>query len=241
MAITKMGYSRYLLGFLAGSFVTMGNLVLLTQPLLAQPAPTAQQSTATAQQWLNSGIQLGRQGTAQSLQQALANFAEAIRLSKVSDDKLTMALALLSSGRIYDILNQRTKALEAYNQALPLWQDLRDRSGEARTLNNIGTVYSLSGETAKALDYFNQSLPIIRELKDPIGEARTLNNIAWVYREQGQVKEAMTQIDGAIALIEKLRSSTKNERLRASHTTILDGYNEFKANLQDRLRQKTST
>jgi tetratricopeptide (TPR) repeat protein len=238
MVMTKMGCNRYLLGFLAGSFVTMGNLVLLTQPLLAQSAPTAQQSTGIAQQWLNSGIQLGRQGTAQSLKQALASFAEAVRISKASDDKLTMALALLSSGRIYDILNQSTKALEAYNQALPLWQDLRDRSGEARTLNNIGTVYSLSGETAKALDYFNQSLPIIRELKDPIGEARTLNNIAWIYREQGQLKEAMTQISGAIALIEKLRSSTKNERLRASHTTILDGYNEFKADLQDRLRQK---
>lgn len=218
--------------------------VAMSSPAIAQftapqSSPTPQQG-GTAQQWLDQGIQLGRRGTAQSLQQSLTSFAEAIRLSKASDDKLTMALAYLSSGRIYDILNQSTKALDAYNQALPLWRDLRDRSGEARTLNNIGTVYSLLGETAKALEYFNQSLPIIRDLKDPIGEARTLNNIAWVYREQGQLKDALTQINAAIGLIEKLRSATKNESLRNSYTPIFEGYNEFKADLQDRLRQKPS-
>jgi tetratricopeptide (TPR) repeat protein len=238
MIMTKTGCNRCLLGMLAGAITATGNLALLTQPLLAQPAPAAQQPSGTAQQWLDAGIQFGRQGTAQSMQQALASFAEAIRLAKASDDKLTMALALLSSGRIYDILNQSTKALDAYNQALPLWRDLRDRAGEARTLNNIGTVYSLSAETAKALDNFNQVLTISRELKDPIAEARAFNNIAWVYREQGQLKESMTQISAAIALIEKLRSSTKTERLRVNYTTILDGYSEFKVDLQERLRQK---
>ncbi len=212
----------------------------IAQFTIPQSSPTAPQSSATAQQWLDQGIQLGRQGTPQSLQQSLASFVEAIRLSKASDDKLTMALAYLSSGRIYDILNQSTKALDAYNQALLLWRELRDRSGESRTLNNMGTVYSLLGETTKALEYFNQALPISRELKDPIGEARALNNIAWIYREQGQLKDAMTQINVAIGLIEKLRSSTKLERLRSSYQVILEGYSEFKADVENRLRQKPS-
>lgn len=234
MVLQTTGYGRGLSALLGGLLLTTACL-----PSMAQPLPPERQQS-TAQQQLAEGIQLGRQGTAQSLQQALAKLTEAIRLSKATDDKLTLALALLSSGRLYDILNQRQNALNAYSQALPLWQDLGDRSGEARTLNNIGAVYSAQGEFTKALDYFNRVLPITRDLSDPIGEARTLNNIAWVYREDKRLTEAMSHINSAITLIENLRNATKNERLRGKYSAILQDYNEFKADLQERLKKPPS-
>ncbi|MEH2247893.1 MAG: tetratricopeptide repeat protein [Nostoc sp.] len=43
-------------------------------------------------------------------------------------------------GRVYDALGQKQKALDFYNQALPLFRAVGDRSGEATTLNNIGAV-----------------------------------------------------------------------------------------------------
>ena len=58
---------------------------------------------------------------------------------------------------VYNKLGQLQKALEYYNQALPLRRVVGDRENEALTLNNIGRVYEALGEKQKALDYFNQA------------------------------------------------------------------------------------
>ena len=52
------------------------------------------------------------------------------------------------------------KALEKYNEALPISRAVGDRRGEATTLNNIGAVYQSLGETQKALEKYNEALPI---------------------------------------------------------------------------------
>ncbi|HBB33834.1 MAG TPA: hypothetical protein DC064_19065, partial [Cyanobacteria bacterium UBA9273] len=58
------------------------------------------------------------------------------------------------------------KALDYYNQSLPLTRQVGDQAGEARTFNNIGLVYNSLGEKEKALDYYNQSLPLTRQVGD---------------------------------------------------------------------------
>ena len=61
---------------------------------------------------------------------------------------------------VYDALGEKQKALDYYEQALPLYRQVGDRGGEATTLNNIGMVYSALGEKQKALDYYEQALPL---------------------------------------------------------------------------------
>ena len=39
---------------------------------------------------------------------------------------------------VYDDLGEKQKALDYYEQALPLLRQVGDRGGEATTLNNIG-------------------------------------------------------------------------------------------------------
>ena len=55
-------------------------------------------------------------------------------------------------------LGETQKALEKFNEALPIRQAVGDRRGEATTLNNIGAVYDALGETQKALEKFNEAL-----------------------------------------------------------------------------------
>ena len=69
------------------------------------------------------------------------------------------------------------KALEKFNEALPISRTIGDRRGEATILNNIGWVYHSLGETQKALEKYNEALPISRVVGDRIWEAITLNNI----------------------------------------------------------------
>ena len=85
--------------------------------------------------------------------------------------------SLNNIGAVYDALGEKQKALDFYNQALPILRAVGDRGVEATTLNNIGRVYDALGEKQKALDYYNQALPISRAVGDPYLEATILNNI----------------------------------------------------------------
>ncbi|MFM6267596.1 MAG: tetratricopeptide repeat protein, partial [Dolichospermum sp.] len=49
-------------------------------------------------------------------------------------------------GRVYNAVGEKQKALDYYNQALPIYRAVGNRSGEATTLNNIGLVYNALGE-----------------------------------------------------------------------------------------------
>jgi CHAT domain-containing protein len=101
------------------------------------------------------------------------------------------AITLNNIGHVYGDLGERQKALNYYNQALPLRRAVGDRDGEASTLNNIGAVYDGLGERQKALDYYKQALPLERAVGDRYVEARTLNNIGAVYDGLGEKQKAL--------------------------------------------------
>ncbi|MFW9262397.1 tetratricopeptide repeat protein [Nostoc sp. CALU 546] len=185
------------------SLLVVLSLLLLTKLVAASPAmrreEIAQQPSATqdatraaAQRAFDQGVELYQQGTADSLQQAIKKWEEALSLYRLVDDKKGEAISLLGIGRIYDALGEKEKVLSYYNQALLLYRAKEDRGGEATTLNNIGLVYSALGENEKALSYYNQALLLIRAVGDRGGEARTLNNIGAVYSVLGEKEKALS-------------------------------------------------
>jgi CHAT domain-containing protein len=97
-------------------------------------------------------------------------------------------------------LGEQQKALEYYNQSLPLSRAIGDRSREGGTLNNIGKVYSELGEQQKALEYYSQSLPLFRAVGDRFGEATTLSNIGGVYSELGEQQKALEYYSQSLPL-----------------------------------------
>ena len=105
---------------------------------------------------------------------------------------------------VYDALGEKQKALEYFNQALPILRAVGDRSGEATNLNNIGHVYFYLGEKQKALDYFNQALSIRPAVRDRLGEATTLNNIGHVYFYLGEKQKALDYFNQALILIKEV-------------------------------------
>ncbi len=79
----------------------------------------------------------------------------------VGDSRLEGTL-LNNIGGIYNNIGQLQKALDFYNQALPLFQKVGDVANESSTLNNIGVAYNALGQPEKALtSYYNQALPIL--------------------------------------------------------------------------------
>ncbi len=116
----------------------------------------------------------------------------------------------LQLGRVYSRLGFKPKALEYYNQALPIYREIKDRAGEARLLNNIGRVYDALGEKQKALDNYQQALPLLRAVGNRTGEARavgdrsgeaaTLSNIGAVYDALGEKQKALDNYQQALHL-----------------------------------------
>jgi len=102
---------------------------------------------------------------------------------------------------VYDSLGEKQKALDYYNQALPLSRAVGDQRMEGTTLNNIGLVYNSLGEKQRALDYLNQALPILRAVGDRRGEATTLNNIGLVYNSLGEKQKALDYYNQSLPLI----------------------------------------
>jgi tetratricopeptide (TPR) repeat protein len=62
--------------------------------------------------------------------------------------------------------SEKGKALEFYDQALPLLRSAGDRAGEGNALDNAGVAYSGTGDPRKALFYYDQAAEIFRELQD---------------------------------------------------------------------------
>ena len=122
---------------------------------------------------------------------------EAARVLELRRDEGTI---LNEIGLVYHKVGQRDKALEYYQQALPIREEVGDRAGLAVTLNNIGAVYRNLGQRDKALEYYQQALPIYQEVGDRAGESVTRYNMAYVYRVQGHLAEAVAQLRRVVEL-----------------------------------------
>ncbi|CCH93607.1 Genome sequencing data, contig C274 [Microcystis aeruginosa PCC 9432] len=185
-----------------GLVVTAPHLTVIASPLLVQ-TDLRQEADRLRQE----GFELFQLGTLEGYQGALGKYQQALKLYQQLDSKLEQALVLTSLGRIYDDLGEKQKALDYYQQALPLWRAVgaaegtqSARAGEAATLNNIGFVYADLGEKQKALDYYQQALPLWRAVGDRSGEAATLNNIGLVYFALGEKQKALDYYQQALSL-----------------------------------------
>ncbi|MBG1267454.1 CHAT domain-containing protein, partial [Nostoc sp. WHI] len=141
-------------------------------------------------------------------------------------DRTGEATTLNNIGAVYSALGEKQKALDFYNQALPLIRAVGDRTGEARTLNNIGKVYDDLGEKQKALDFYNQALPLWRAVGDRTGEATTLNNIGAVYSALGEKQKALDFYNQALPLIRAVGDRTGEARTLNNIGKVYDDLGE---------------
>ena len=116
---------------------------------------------------------------------AIAQFQQAYALNKTAHHK-DAAADLNNVGFCYYRLSQYDKAVEFFQQALPLFQQVGDTEDEAGALSNIGDSYKAMGQYPKALDFYQRALPIQRQVGDKAHEALTLKNIGLCCDGQSQ-------------------------------------------------------
>ncbi|MBC7908908.1 MAG: CHAT domain-containing protein [Pyrinomonadaceae bacterium] len=128
---------------------------------------------------------------------------EELRAAKPQDKSRIAAQQALAEGAQFAIeegVGSRRKAINKYEEALPLLRDANDQAKEAETLTQIGSIYNRLGETQKALDYLNQALSLRRAVGDRSGEASTLASIGGVYHSMGEMPKALDFYNQALPL-----------------------------------------
>jgi len=82
-------------------------------------------------------------------------------------------------------------ALEWYEKARVIQEELGDRAVLATTYNNIGGIYDARGEYDSALEWYEQSVALGEELGDRAGLAPTYSNIGLIYDARGEYDSAL--------------------------------------------------
>ncbi|MCV3213811.1 CHAT domain-containing protein [Plectonema radiosum NIES-515] len=180
---------------------------------IAQKPETAstQATRAVALVLSNEGLELLKQGTAESKRQALEKWKQALPLWQQLDDKKFEAVTLNGIGIIYRDLGDKQQALNYLNQALPLWRKLDQKAREAGTFESIALLYESLGDKQQALKFYNSSLALWRQI-DKKEEARTLNTIGGVYDSLGEKQQALNYLNQALLLSQQLQDNVGQAR-----------------------------
>ena len=129
--------------------------------------------------------------------------------AQTSQDQKTEADKLLEQGNQQFQRSQYKDAIQSWQQALVIYQQLKDRKGETNSLNNLGIAYRNLGEYPKAIEFYRQSLAIFREIGDIAGEGLTLSNIGSTLEEQQQPELAIVFYKQSVNVREGIRQDLR--------------------------------
>jgi tetratricopeptide (TPR) repeat protein len=96
-------------------------------------------------------------------------------------------------------------ALQSWQQALSLYEALRDRHGKAMAMGNLGIVYQILGDYGKAIEYEQKLLAIARENRDFHAERQALGNLAAFYISLEDYQKAIDYCEQSLAIAQELQ------------------------------------
>jgi CHAT domain-containing protein/tetratricopeptide (TPR) repeat protein len=129
--------------------------------------------------------------------------AEVKPIGPVVSDRLAEANGLFEQGNQLLEREQNEGAIGAFQKALVIYRELRDRQKEGQTLKAIGNAYSNLKDNTKSLEYQQQVLVIAREIKDTDLEARALINLTGIYTKTEDLPKAVKAGQQALAVAEQ--------------------------------------
>jgi CHAT domain-containing protein/tetratricopeptide (TPR) repeat protein len=124
--------------------------------------------------------------------------------AQTTQDRETEADVLSKEGRELSKVNKYKEALQAWEQALQIYREIKNTNGERISLNNLGTAYQSLGQYQKAIEYYQQSLLIAKKIGDRKGEGLSLNNIGGIYYFLGQYQKAVEYYQKSLVITKQI-------------------------------------
>ncbi len=113
---------------------------------------------------------------------------------------------LLTQGNRQRRADEFTSALESYQQALKIYQELKDTEGQFEALEELGRVYRSQDKHPEAIEYAQKRLELARAIQDYEQEHDALSSMYKVYMEVANYAKAIEIAEQMLALVPKLDS-----------------------------------
>jgi CHAT domain-containing protein/tetratricopeptide (TPR) repeat protein len=186
---------------------------------------------------------------AEDLAGALAKMddqTERVKLLAQEKELATVELgrALLTQGEGLSSQGLFARAVEMFELALRLAEQLSEKSLKVNALRALGRADEMRGNYPQALERYQQSLKIAEEIADRIGMARTLNGIGNVHDAQGNYSEAARRYQESLKIAEDLRDRTLIARVLNNLGNIYEQWGDYTLALeqyQKSLKMKAET
>jgi CHAT domain-containing protein/lipopolysaccharide biosynthesis regulator YciM len=122
-----------------------------------------------------------------------------------ADSRQSEADRLFNQGLQQFNTSQYQAALESWQAALVIYQEIGNRGREGDTLNALGLLFKIAGQPQTAIDLHQQALDIAREINDRTGEGNALGNLGSVYRSLNQYDRAIDVYEQVLAIFREVR------------------------------------
>lgn len=137
---------------------------------------------------------------------------EGLVISKQKMDLEFEASFLNGLGVNYWYKSEYLKALNYYENALRIYNEIGDKAGRAKQIGNIAIVYENLGDYYKAVEYYKEALNFARSLGNKDLEGGTLGNLAIAYRSLGRYAESTECYLNAISIAREIGSKADEAR-----------------------------
>jgi tetratricopeptide (TPR) repeat protein len=146
---------------------------------------------------LAPGLKSGLLVMAITLYPVLLALPRSIAQPAVQQDRAADADRLFKKGKELFKKQEFRSAITYFEQALPIYQKLRDRSNEGGVLFSLGKAYNALYRHEKAVYYYEQALPIYR--KSQAGISEILFDLGSSYGALSQYKKAISYYEELLA------------------------------------------
>ncbi len=119
------------------------------------------------------------------------SFIQLLEKDNSSENKKIYAYALELKGRIYENKSEYPTALEIYQKASKIFEEIDFKEGLAMVYNDMGYIHNALGNNNKSLYYFKQVYQIYLEIDNKQGIASALNNIGIIYDTEAKRDSAL--------------------------------------------------
>jgi tetratricopeptide (TPR) repeat protein len=125
-------------------------------------------------------------------EQAETAYRSALNIYNDLPASLDQANAMDGLAKLYNLQGKFSAALQLWQQALAMQQEIGDRQGEATSLHQLSIIYEALGDYPQAISLSQQSIEIKREIGNRPGEAASLHQLSIIYEALGDYPEALS-------------------------------------------------
>lgn len=168
----------------------------------------------------------------QNPQKALDYYDQARKLLERSKDDRILATLLLKRSEAYDVLGNDALARTDLDQALSLWNKIKDRRGAATALQGIARLEQKAGHLDEAVRSNTSALEIIESLRTKIANIRLRTSYFATQQAYYELNIALNlnlyQRDGSQKYLEAALEASEKSRARS----LMDSLDEVRSDLR---------